>query len=119
MENISVVAAKISKAKTPIEKACKVHNYLKTKKKFEFVQEYQKLLEEHKDDYEGMIDFIGFVFFHILLVKYYTDIDVEFTYECFDSLMETDIIDNVIAYMKKDYKLLIRFCDLNLKEKGE
>ena len=63
-----------------------------------------------------MIDFIGFVFFHILVVKYYTNINIEFTYECFDSLMEGNIIDSVIEYVKGDYSLLLRFCNLKLEK---
>ena len=119
MENIVTVAGKINKMNQPIENACSIKKYLKTTKKFEFVDEYKKLLIEHNDDYEGMMDFIGFVFFHILLVKYYTNINIEFTYECFDSLMENGIIDMIINYIANDYSLLLKFCNLKLNTKGD
>lgn len=119
MEDIKIVSAKINKMKQPIESACIIKKYLKTTKKFEFVELYKKILDEHKNDYKGMIDFIGFVYFHILLVKYYTNINVDFTYDCFDELMENNIIDNVVAYIQSDYSLLLRFCNLRLNEKDD
>lgn len=119
MEDIKVVSAKINKMKQPIEKACRINKYLKTTKKFEFVESYRQILNEHKNDYKGMIDFIGFVYFHILIVKYYTDINVDFTYDCFDDLMENNIIDNVIEYIQSDYSLLLRFCNLKINEKDD
>lgn len=118
MEDIKNVVAKI-KMKQPIEKACRIKKYLKTTKKFEFVESYRKILDEHKNDYKGMESFIGFVYFHILLVKYYTNIDIDFTYECFDELMEYNIIDYVVEYIKGDYSLLLRFCNLQLNEKDD
>ena len=96
-----------------IDKLCNIKTYLSTKEKFEFLEKYNKLLKEHQDDYKGMESFVGFVFFYLLLVKTYTDIEIEMTYECFDQLQENGIINKVVEVIQEDCSLLLKFVRLS------
>ena len=114
MVQISQIKDRAQQGKRTIDQLCSVKRYLKTSDKFKLAEEYKDVIQQHKDDFNGAIPFIGFVYFHLLVIKYYTNIDIEMSYSCFDELMESDILPLVLGYIDTDYNLLLKVCNLNL-----
>lgn len=115
MPRINQIKDRIQTGKRSIDQLCSVKSYLRTNEKFKLAEDYKQILLKHKDDYNGSIPFIGFVFFHLLVVKYYTDIEINMDYESFDELMESDVLPSVLDYIQSDYELLLKICNLNLR----
>lgn len=77
------------------------------KDKFDFLKKYDELINLHINDYPDYKNFVAFVFFNLMIVKEYTDIELELTYEEFDMLQENKIIDKIIEIISDEYKLLL------------
>ena len=90
MVQISQIKDRAQQGKRTIDQLCSVKRYLKTSDKFKLAD------------------------FHLLVIKYYTNIDIEMSYSCFDELMESDILPLVLGYIDADYNLLLKVCNLNL-----
>lgn len=105
--DISYVLIRCSKNLELLPKVCKIKKYLETNEKFNFFDELNNMLsQESNKKYFG---YISFVYFHLLIIKYYTDIEVELNFECFDKLYSNGIIDYISGYIGKDYQLLLKF----------
>ena len=100
----------------PIDKMCSIKTYLSTLDKFKFVEEYTGLLKDHINDYDGCEPFIAFVFFNLMVVKKYTNIEIDLTYDVFDVLQENKIIDKIKEFIGDDYNLLLRLVQKNNKD---
>lgn len=99
-----VKACRVSKV--TIDKLCKIKKYLPIKDKFKFIEEYEELIGKHLDDYAGYESLVAFVFFHLMVIKTYTDIELELTYEEFDLLQENELINKITDMIGDDYVLL-------------
>lgn len=109
MSQLSTVKAGMQRTNVSIEKFCRIKKYISIKEKFEFINEYRKQMELHNKDYEGFEGLISFVFFNLMVVKKYTDIELEMTYEEFDVLMEFGLFKKIIEVIGDDYQLLLEF----------
>lgn len=95
-----------------IDKLCKIKKYITTKEKINFINEYEDLLKKNIEEYPGLEPFVSFVFFNLLVVKKYTDIDIEFTFEYYDLLQENCLIDKIVEFIGTDYMLMIKIIDM-------
>ena len=115
MVQISQIKDRAKQGKRAIDQLCSIKSYLKTDEKFKLAGEYKEIVKQHKDDYDGALPFIGFVFFHLLIIQHYTDIQINLDYESCDELMESDVLPLVLNYIQADYNLLLKVCNLNLE----
>ena len=109
MSKLSTVISGIQRTTFSVEKYCNIKKYITIKEKFGFIDEYKKQMELHSEDYEGFEELISFVFFNLMVVKKYTDIELEMTYDEFDMLMEFGLFKKIIDVIGDDYKLLLEF----------
>ena len=98
-----------SKTNLQIDRICDIKTYLPVKDKAIFVNEYFDLVKEHIDDFNGAIEIVLYTFFHLLVVKYYTNIELDLTYESFDMLQENRMMNKIIEIIGEDYDLLKQF----------
>lgn len=113
MANLNNIAKRVKESTMSIDKLCNVKKYLPIKEKFEFAKEYEKLVESHINDYLGYESFVAFVFFNLMVVKKYTNIDIECTYEEFDILQENGLINKIVEVIGDDYSLLLKLIQTN------
>jgi hypothetical protein len=107
---------KMSKtSKMPIDKICRIKTYLPIKEKFKFIEEYNILVKEHINDFGEFKNLVTFVFFYLLIVKYYTNIEIELDYEDFDQLQENGIINKITEVINDDYTLLLQLINSKVK----
>lgn len=104
---------RVNRSNLSIEKQCKIKHYLKTDDKFAFLKEFKQKFNELKGNYEGFESYLGFIIFNLLVIKYYTDIELDITVEEFDILQENNFIDKIVEYIGNDYSLLLRFTQLD------
>ena len=88
MAKLDNVIVKTKTSAMSIDKLCQIKRYLPIKDKMLFLKEYNDLMLAHQKDYDGMEAFVGFVFFNLLVIKWYTNIELALTYDEFDSLQE-------------------------------
>jgi len=119
MRSISEVSSLLKMQKVPITKACKFKHYLKIDDKNKFCEEYVEIINKHSEDFKGLGGYIPLVFLDLLIVKYYTDISVEMTYECYDSLMENGIIGEITKEIKDEYSLMMKLVLANMNASKE
>lgn len=93
----------------PIEKLITIKTYLPIKDKIKFVQNYNNILQEHIKDYEGLEHIVAFIFFNLCVMKEYTNLKIDLTYEEFDILQEYDLISKITEKIGTDYELLMQF----------
>ena len=92
---------------TSINKICEIKTYLSTVEKFQFLKEYYDVVEQHLKDYIGYEEFIKLIFFNLMIVKKYTNIELELTYEEFDKLQQYGVIGSIAAQIGADYELMM------------
>ena len=113
----------ISRCKTSnisLDKLCNIKKYLPIKEKFRFLKEYNAIVEEHLADYIGYESFVAFIFFNLMIVKEYTDIKLELSYDEFDILQEYGLIDKIVNFIGEDYSLLLGLVQAeNVRSKPE
>lgn len=119
MRSINEVSSLLKMQKVPITKACKVKHYLKIEDKNKFCEEYAEIINKHLEDYKGLGGYIPLVFLDLLIVKYYTDISVEMTYECYDTLMGAGIIGEITKEIKDEYSLMMKLVLANMTASKE
>lgn len=95
----------------PITNYIKIKKYLKTQEKITFVKDYTNKIKEllETDEYEEAEAIIAFVFFNLLVVKAYTDLEFDLNFESFDLLQENGLIEKIVAEIGDDYTLLLNF----------
>ena len=96
-----------------IDKLCNIKTYLPVKEKFDFVDEYRSLLNDHMADYQNYESFIAYIFFNLMVVKKYTDIDIQCTYEEYDILQENGVINKILEIIQEDYMILMKMVQTN------
>ena len=116
MAELNNIVLRCKNSNMPIDKICSIKTYLPTIDKFKFVEEYTNLLKQHINDHDGCEVFIAFVFFNLMVVKKYTNIEINLTYEDFDTLQENRIIDKIKDFIGDDYNLLLRLVQTNNKD---
>ena len=116
MAKLNDIVSKTQKLHTPINKICEIKTYLPIKEKFKFVSEYKDLLVQHINDYENVESFIAYIFFNLMAIKKYTNIDLECTYEEYDLLQENNIMNNILDAIGDDYMLLMKLIQNNKTE---
>lgn len=89
-----------------------VKKYLTTKEKFKFIDEYNDLLTEHINDYKGYESYIAFVFFNLLIAKYYSSLELVLNYEEFDILQERGVFESIREAIGDDYNLLLNVANI-------
>ena len=112
MAKLDHIIARTKTSSMSIDKICKIKSYLPTRDKVSFLKEYEALIVEHKKDYDGIEAFIGFVFFNLLVIKWYTNIELELTYDEFDLLQENGLVSKIAQYIGDDYNLILSFVQL-------
>lgn len=112
MADLKILVSRVKSSSMSIDKLCKVKKYIPVQEKFKFVDEYDQALEERIHDYENYESFIAFIIFNLMVVKYYTDIKLDLTYEEFDILQQNGIIDRIVEYVGADYSLLLKVVDM-------
>lgn len=112
MAKLNVVVTRCKASNFAIDKLCKVKKYLPTEEKFKFIEEYEELLKSHIDDYSHK-SFIAFIFFNLMVVKKYTDIELDLTYKEFDELQENGLINKIVEFIGEDYTLLLRLIKMD------
>ena len=90
-----------------LAKIVKIKKYLPIKKKFEFADEFKKEVEKQKDNYPNCEAFIAFMIFNLLIVKYYTDIELDITCDNYDKLQECKWIDEINKNIGSDLELIL------------
>lgn len=113
MAKLNDVMIKTQKLNTSIDKICHIKKYLPTKEKFEFINEYTEILKEKLTEQPNYGAFVAFVFFNLMIVKKYTNIELELTYEEFDKMQENGIIDKIVAFIGEDYNLLLKMTQMD------
>lgn len=117
MKSISEISSLMRMQKVPLTKACKVKKYLRIEDKQRFCDEFSILVEEHISDFPKLYGYIPLVFLDLLIVKYYTDINVEMTYEFYDDLMESGIMSQLTEEIKDEYQLMMKLVVSYMSEK--
>lgn len=113
MISLDDVISKINKFNMSLDKILKVKIYLPTIEKFNFLDEYKKMVKEHESDYPDYAEYVALVFFNLMIVKKYTNIEFDMTYESFDKMQQNKIIGYVVGCMEEDYELLLNLVKLN------
>lgn len=108
MISINDVCRDIKVKKLPVSKVCHIKNYISIDDKQKFCEEYGKLVKEHVKDYPSLPGYVPLVFLDLLVVKYYTDIDIKLDYESYDELMKNGIINGIASEIEDEYKLLMK-----------
>ncbi len=104
------------KVNIPLDRLCKIKKYIPIKEKIKFINEYIDELEKHFDDFMRCNSMIALVFFNLMVVKAYTDIDIECTYEEFDILQENGLLNQIVEYIGDDYTLLLNLAKEEIRE---
>lgn len=112
MAKLETIIARSRTSSMSIDKLCKIRTYLPTQEKFKFLEEYYQILERELKLYSNYHSFVAFIFFNLMVVKKYTDIEIEMTYESFDLLQEAGIINKIIEVVQEDYTLLLRMVQM-------
>ena len=108
MPKLETMVVNSNKINQPITKLCKIKKYLPIKEKFEFIEKYQKVLKEHIRDYPEYPSYVAFLFFNLMVMQAYTDIEFELSYESFDKFQERGWIDEIVGNIGSDYTLLLQ-----------
>lgn len=109
MTSIENVLSMSSNKNIDINKSCKIKKYIPIKEKFKILDDFEKIFKEHIDDYPGFESFIAYIFFNLKMIQIYTDIDIEFTYECFDKLQTNNLMNRILQEVGSDYNLFLNF----------
>lgn len=115
MVNLKTIVQRTKNTTLSVEKICKIKKYISIKDKIKIIDELDSLVESHINDFPQYESLVAFVFFNLIVVKKYTDIDIEFTYEEFDTLQESGLLNKIIEYIGEDYSLLLRLVQMNSK----
>lgn len=107
MAKLNSIVTRCKSSNVSIDKICKIKKYIPIKDKFNFLKKYGELINAHINDYPEYKSFVAFVFFNLMIVKEYTDIELDLTYEEFDMLQENKIIDKIVEVVSDEYKLLL------------
>lgn len=107
MTNLDIVINELNSPAKKLNHVCKIKNYLTVKEKFKFMDEFKNKMDKFDDDFKEYGTFITFIVFNLLAVKYYTNIELNITYEEFDKLQNNDIIAKLIEIIEVDYNLLM------------
>lgn len=117
MADLKTLVSRVKSSSMPIDRLCKIKKYIPVKEKFKFVDEYDQVLEKRIYDYKNYESFVAFIIFNLMVVKYYTDIKIDLTYEEFDVLQQNEIIDKIVEYIGADYSLLLKVVDMGSAKK--
>lgn len=104
----SIVSASVKLKNFNINNHCSIKKYLKTDEKIAFVKEYKDVVESHLEDFDILNGYIGYIYFNLLVIKYYTDIDIDMTYDSFDILQENGLIAKISEVIGEDYIFLAK-----------
>ena len=107
MTQLNTVVLRCKTSNMAIDRLCKIQTYLSTKEKFSFLEEYDAIIRQHINDYKGYEEFIKIIFFNLLVVKKYTDIELSLTYEEFDELQQNNLIGLIAEKIGGDYDLMM------------
>ena len=107
MAELKNIIARCKTSNISLDKLCKIKKYLPIREKFRFLKEYDTIVEKHLMDYIGYESFVAFIFFNLMIVKEYTDIELELSYDEFDMLQEYGLIDKIVNFIGEDYSLLL------------
>ena len=94
-----------------VEKFCKIKTYLTVKEKINFIQEYYKTLSDmfKGDEYNNVENLVAFVVFNLMVVKKYTNIELDISFESMDLLQSNNLINKIVTKIGDDYKMLLEF----------
>ena len=107
MAKLNIVAARCKTSNMTVDKLCNIKTYLSTKDKFKFLEEYDELVKQHINDYKGYEEFVKLIFFNLLIIKRYTDIELDLTYDEFDELQQNNLIGLIAEQIGGDYELMM------------
>lgn len=113
MAALNGIVKSLNSTSLNIDRLCNIKKYISIKEKIDFVNEYKELVKQHVNEYPGFEGFIGFIFFNLMIVKKYTNIELEMTYEEFDILQENGIVSKIVEMIGDDYSLLLKLIELN------
>lgn len=102
---------KYKTSKMGVEKCCKIKKYLKTEGKVKLIKEYQENVKEFVNPYADLKVFMSFIFFNLMIIKEYTNIELELTLDEYDQLQENGIVDEILKYIEKDYAFLLKMLE--------
>lgn len=108
MPTLDKIIINSKKSTMSLDKMCVIKRYLPIEEKFKFIEEYENILKKHKDDYPMYPSYVGFLFFNLMVIKKYTDIEFDLTYESFDKFQERGWIDKIVEFIGSDYTLLLQ-----------
>ncbi len=97
-----------------------VRKYIPVQEKLQLADEYNELFTAHIHDFENQPFYIGYIFLRMLIVKGYTNIEFEYTYNDYDILEQYGVVDKVIELVGDDYQILMKVIsssDMNKEEK--
>lgn len=103
------LVSRINSSSLSVDKLCNVRLYLPMKEKIKLNDELIELVESDKNEFPNHKNFSAFMYFNLLVIKYYTNIEVDITSECFDLLQENHIFDRILSIIEEDYKLMMQF----------
>lgn len=108
---LSKFVASAKNSKLDISRLCTVKKYLPVQEKITLIQEYYDIVADMlgEDRYIGAESLVAFVVFNLLVVKKYTNIDLEISFESMDLLQENDLIGKIASAIGQDYQNLIKF----------
>lgn len=113
---LKVVCEKFKKNNTNIRGVFKTKTYLTVQEKISFIQNYYKTLEDifKNGNYKYAEQLVSFTFFNLMVVKAYTNIDFEITFESMDLLQQDGLIGKIVEKIGEDYITLSEFIKPNL-----
>jgi len=99
-----------------IERVVTIKKYISIKEKFKIVDEYREIFKQHREDYPKYESYVAFIFFNLIVVKYYTNIDIQLTYEEFDLLSSSNLLSEIVQKIGQDYSLLMQLAQININK---
>ena len=101
----------VANSKLEVDKFCKIKTYLPIQDKINFIQEYYRTLGDmFKDNkYDKAEGLIAFVIFNLMVIRTYTDVELDLSFESMDLLQKNDLINKIVAKIGEDYEALLGF----------
>lgn len=111
MAKLTNIVARVKDSRMSIDKVCQIKNYLPINEKIKLVDEYKQLLGDYLKENTGHELFMAFIFFHLMVVKYYTDIELDVTCDEYDLLQSSLLVDKIVEKIGSDYDLLLKLLE--------
>ena len=114
----SIKLQQVIKSINSFEKLVDIKKYIPVKNKLALTDEYNRLLQEHINDFENQQFYVSYVFLRMIIVKGYTNIDFEYSYDDYDILEEYGIIDKILKIAETDCEVLIKVISSSNSNEG-